>query len=271
MSTQQTIAFIGTGNMANAIIAGLLKNNFIPNNIIASSPSATEKSHLNMFNIQVTSDNTFAAENADIIVLEVKPAMIQSVCQSLKDTIKLKNPIIISIAAGVSTDRIQEALDNDQISVLRAMPNIAATVMASATGLYANKNTSIDEKLITESLFRSIGTILWADDEDKLDAITAIAGSGPAYLFYLFEAMQSAAEALGIDKNSAQLLIAETATGAAKMAMETSESFETLRRFVTSPKGTTEAATDYLSQHNVKEIMMQAVKAAHSRAKALSK
>ena len=150
------------------------------------------------------------------------------------------------------------------------MPNIASAVGAGTTGLFSTASVSEDQKTFAESLFRSVGATVWTNDENQLDVITAVSGSGPAYLFYIFEAMQKAAESLGFDSEQAKLLVAQTATGAAKMVMETSESFEQLRRFVTSEKGTTAAAISVFDQHNMQNIVIDAINAAFNRAKELS-
>lgn len=269
MLNQKTIAFIGAGNMASAIIGGLLNNGMPADHIWASSPHIAEKSHLAAKNIHTTTNNIEAAAHADIVVLSVKPHLIADICHQLKATINDKDCLVISIAAGTSIKTIADTFQTDT-PIIRAMPNIAAAVSASATTLFANTQASKEQKTTAESLFRSVGTVFWSEVEDKLNAFTAIAGSGPAYLFYVFEALQDAAEQIGIDKDTAKLLIAETAIGAAKMALESSEDFVKLREFVTSPKGTTAAATDVLTNHHVKESFIKAVEAAFEKAKELS-
>lgn len=267
MNNAPTLAFIGTGNMASAIISGLIKMDFPVTNIWASSPNIDNKESLKKTGMHLTTDNKTAVKHADIIVLAVKPHQIQSVCGEIKSI--TENKLVISVAAGVSIHTIQKALDSKKTAVVRVMPNIAATVSASATGLYANDSVSQSQKDQVETLFRSIGTTVWATSEDQFNAITAVAGSGPAYSLYLFEAMQAAAEEIGIDKETAKLLIAETATGAAKIALESSDDFDQIRKRVTSPNGTTQAATDYMTQHDFKKTIKNAVKAAFSRAKEL--
>jgi len=203
-------------------------------------------------------------------MLAVKPNMIPTVCEELQSIVHKNNPLVISLATGITIHAIQHSLQTNKASLIRAMPNVAATVSAGVTGLFANDNVTAAQKMLAESLFRAVGTTHWLMHENQLDAITAISGSGPAYLFYLFEAMQKAAESFGLQKEIAQLLIAETATGAAKMALESGEDFHQLRQKVTSPKGTTQAAIDVLTSHQVDNTLVEAIKAAYDRAKVLS-
>lgn len=265
MHTHKTIAFIGAGNMARAMIAGLLQNGFNPDHIWASSPTIQKSEHCH-----TTQRNTEAAENADVIVFAVKPWMMQTVCEEIKSIITKKNPLLISLVTGTKTQSILHWIHNESVSLIRTMPNIASAVSAGVTGLFANAVATAAQKEFAESLFRSVGATLWLNDESQLDIITAVSGSGPAYLFYIFEAMQKAAESLGLASDQAKLLVAQTATGAAKMVMERDESFEQLRRLVTAEKGTTAAATAVFDQHHTQTVVKDAIEAAYHRAKELS-
>lgn len=264
-----TIAFIGTGNMAKAMIIGLIQNGFLVNNIWASSPSIEKSHRLQSHGIHLTSDNVIAAKNADVIVLAVKPFVMQSVCEELKNIFYEKKPLLISLATGVTINSISKWIEKENYPIVRTMPNIASAVGAGETGLFANAFVDESQKMIAESVFRSVGATLWLLDENQLDVITAISGSGPAYLFYIFEAMQKAAMALGITTEDAKLLVSQTAVGAAKMVMESNDSFEQLRQFVTSEKGTTAAAIDIFNQHDTQNIIKKAIEAALKRAKEL--
>ncbi|OGT42129.1 MAG: pyrroline-5-carboxylate reductase [Gammaproteobacteria bacterium RIFCSPHIGHO2_12_FULL_40_19] len=270
MDNHKTIAFIGAGNMAGAIIAGLLQNGFSNDHIIACSPNIQQREHFKNLAIRITSDNREAATQADVIVFGVKPFMLKNVCDELKTIIHQKKQLLISIVAGIKTSTITKWIHHEYGPIVRTMPNIASAVGAGVTGLFANAHVDEHQKILAESLFRSVGTTLWMHDENQLDIITAISGSGPAYLFYIFEAMQKAAINLGIDADQAKLLVAQTATGAAKLAMETGESFEQLRHFVTSEKGTTAAAIDIFNAHHTQDIVKDAIHAALKRAKELS-
>jgi pyrroline-5-carboxylate reductase len=271
MDQHKKIAFIGAGNMARAMIAGLLNNGFPADHIWASSPNVEKHEKIKQkFGIHLTANNAEAAKQADVIVFAVKPWVMQPVCAELKKIIQAKKPLLISLVTGTKTTRIVDWCENGYAALIRTMPNIASAVGAGATGLYANAHATEDQKAFAESLFRSIGTTIWLQQEDHLDVITAISGSGPAYLFYVYEAMQKAAQALGLSEAQAKLLVAQTATGAAKMVMETEDSFEMLRRLVTAEKGTTAAATQVFDQHDMQGIIKQAIQAAHHRAKELS-
>ncbi|PIZ05002.1 MAG: pyrroline-5-carboxylate reductase [Gammaproteobacteria bacterium CG_4_10_14_0_8_um_filter_38_16] len=271
MNKNKAIAFIGAGNMARAMIAGLIQNHFPADHIWASSPNiATHPHYKNDFHIHTTDNNIEAAKQADIIVFAVKPWLMETVCQEIKNVLHEKQPLLISFVTGITTPTISRYLENKHSAIVRTMPNIASSVGAGATGLFANDFTTPDQKIFSESLFRSIGTTVWVENENQLDVITAVSGSGPAYLFYIFEAMQKAAESMGLSSEQAKLLIAQTATGAAKMSMETDQSFEQLRRLVTAEKGTTAAATAVLNQHDVTSIIKMAMEAAFNRAKELA-
>lgn len=218
----------------------------------------------------LTSSNVEAAQEADVIVLGVKPWGIESVCQELKSIIHHKKPLIVSLAAGIKTAKIVCSCEKENLPIVRAMPNIASAVGAGMTGLFANAFVTQAQKNLVETIFRSTGAVCWVDDEAQLDDVTVVSGSGPAYFFYLFEAMQATAESLGLSSTQARMLVIETAVGAAKMGLERQESFAQLRRLVTSEKGVTAAATAVFDQHQLKTIVDEAMKAALVRAKELA-
>ena len=209
-------------------------------------------------------------KQADIIVFAVKPWVMETVCEEIKAIIQENDPLLISFVTGIKTTSITNWISHSHCALIRTMPNIASAVGAGTTGLFANPHATSDHKDFAESLFRSVGVAIWLQNEDLLDVITAISGSGPAYLFYIFEAMQNAAESLGLNAVEAKLLVAQTATGAAKMVMETEESFDQLRRLVTAEKGTTAAAIAVLEQYDVQKTVKQAIEAAFHRAKELA-
>ena len=270
-NTKKTIAFIGAGNMSRAFIAGLLQSGFDPKAIWASSPTVGKHNELNALSIHTTTNNVEAAEHADIIVFGVKPWVIETICVELKKIIQDKKPLLISLATGVKTETMAEYLENKEVHLVRTMPNIASAVGAGATCLFANTSVTHEQKLFAEELFRATGAAVWVDDENQLDVITAVSGSGPAYLFYFFDAMQSVGESMGLTAEQAKILVSQTAVGAAKMAMERSESFEQLRRLVTAEKGTTAAATAVFDQNELKNIVKKAMQACLARAKELAK
>lgn len=272
MKNNKVIAFIGAGNMARAMITGLLENGFHSNHIWASSPGIKQRDHFkNILPIQITTSNVEAASHADVIVLAVKPWMIETVANEIKSIVQQKKALLISVVTGIKTHTFSEFMGNHMIPIVRTMPNIASSVGAGMTALFATTSVSEEQKMFAESLFRSMGSAMWVADENQLDVITAVSGSGPAYLFYVFEAMQSAAESMGLSAEQSKLLITQTAVGAAKMAIETDHSFESLRKMVTAEKGTTAAATAILDERNTKKIVHDAMMAAWHRAKELSK
>lgn len=262
----QKIAFIGAGNMTRALVVGLLNGGFNPKQITASNPSSEKLVQFKeQFGIHVTESNVEAAVNADIVVLAVKPGKIALVCEEIKSVIADKKILFISVATGVCVETIGRYLGGEP-SIIRAMPNTPVAVSAGATALFANDQTNELHKEIAEALFRRVGLAVWLNEESLLDAVTAVSGSGPAYYFLFMEAMQAAAEKMGLDGAVARLLSAQTALGASKMVMETQHSIEALRRSVTSPKGTTEAAISVFNQNNMRELVERAMLAAQKRA-----
>ncbi len=267
--TTPTITFIGAGNMARSIIHGLVANGFMAKDIWISNPSPEKLQALaNQFQVQVTGDNCIAAEHGDVIILAVKPNHIQLVCEELKTIIKDKNPLIISVASGVSADSIKQYLEH-QAAIVRAMPNIASAVQAGATALFANQQVSEDQCSLAESIFRAVGLVVWLEKEELMKVALAVSGSGPAYYFLVMEAMQQAAQKMGLPKEVAQMLVTQTALGAARLAMESDQDVEQLRRAVTSPKGTTEQAIHVFNDANLNKIVADAMQAASARAQEL--
>jgi len=272
MPAKKIIAFIGAGNMTRALVSGLIQNNVPADHIWVSSPEITKRHYEQLHpKIHATTNNIEAVKHANVIVLAVKPTHMKLVCTELSAMILEKKPLLISIATGITIESIQKWIGNVDCNIIRTMPNIAAAVAASTTGLYAKSCISEGQKHWTESFFRSVGSTIWLENESQLDAITAISGSGPAYLFYIFEAMQNAAMALNIPEHIAKWLVSETAISATTMASESDDTFRQLRDFVTSPNGTTRAALNVLDRHQVQMIFKDAIEAAHVRAQELSK
>lgn len=259
------IGFIGVGNMALAIINGLLKNSFNANDIYASDTNTellTQRQDELTINI---TNNTELVSICDVVILAVKPNIIKSVCLQIAHNNK---PLIISIAAGISVTSITKWLDNDS-AIIRLMPNTPATIGYGATGAYANNKTTIKQKQQVDKIIKSIGIGLWLDDERLLDTITAISGSGPAYFFYMLETMTDTAVELGLTKSDAHKLATQTALGAAFMAQQASEC-KSLRQKVTSPNGTTYAAIKTLDSKNVDKGFKLAIKSAYLRSQELA-
>jgi len=270
MMNNSKIAFVGAGNMAHSIIAGLLNANINKENIYASSPDTENlKTIKEQLDIHVDTDNKAVVKDARIVVLCVKPNKINFVLEELKEILLEQKPLIISVAAGVSIEVIELILGK-HLSIVRAMPNTPAMLSAGATGLYANGLVSENEQNISESIFRSVGIVVWAQHEKELDIITALSGSGPAYFFYLMEAMENAASEAGLPHETARLLAIQTAFGASKLALENHEEPAVLRQRVTSPKGTTEAAIKTLQANNLEATIKSALDAGIKRAEEIT-
>lgn len=266
----KNITFIGTGNMATALIRGLISAHY-PGQCITAHDLNPDKSRAlaTELGIRHEADPALAVKNAAIIVLAVKPNAIRVVCQTLKDHLHHK-PCIISVAAGVQLATIARFLENDILAMVRSMPNMPALISCGATGLYANANADHAEREWAESLFRAVGIVHWCDKESALDAITALSGSGPAYIFLVMEAMQEAAMALGLDENLAKSFSIQTVLGASRVALETMHPLAELRKQVTSPGGTTEKALEVFEQGNLKALFARAIESACKQAKVLS-
>ncbi len=266
---EQKIGFIGCGNMALAIIQGLIKQHTAADNISASSPSAEKLTKINQrMKIHVTTDNQEIAAVSEVLVLAVKPQILPQICQQLK-TIDLSKTLIISIAAGITTDKIATLLEQP-VSIIRAMPNTPATISAGATGLFANSKTTHQQKQTATLIFEAIGKANWVSQEDLIDVVTAIAGSSPAYVFLFIQAMVEQAIEQGLDETNAKELATQAVMGAAKLAQSKSdESLKSLQAAVTSPGGTTAAAIACFQQNNFSNIVKKAVSAAISRGKEL--
>lgn len=263
------IAFIGAGNIGRALVVGLIATGVSPDRIFVSNPSTEKLQWLQQhLKVQTTQNNAEAAAKADVIVLAVKPANIALVCAELKDIITEQSPLIVSVATGVLTQTIESYLGH-QAAIVRAMPNTPAAVSAGATGLYANTHTTEEQKELAEMLFRAVGVSVWLEDEALLDSVTAVSGSGPAYCFLFMEAMQQAAESMGLTPDVARLLVSQTVLGAARMVMETDQNVVQLRASVTAPNGATEAAIHVFEANNIRQLIADAMQAACDRSKAM--
>ncbi len=269
MHLKPTIAFIGAGNIAASLIGGLINGGYDAAKIIVSNPSFEKLTALkSKFSVNITNDNAEAVKQADVIVLAVKPNKFFDVCSELRNSIS-KKQLVISVAAGIQTQQIQQWLDNN-ISVIRCMPNTPCLIGAGASGLFANTVTSKDEREFAESMMRTVGVTIWVDSEEKIDIVTTLSGSGPAYFLLVFECLIKAGTLLGLDEDQARLLTLQTALGATRMALESDNSIIELRHKVTSPGGTTEAALNILQQNQLETIFLEALSAGKNRAKEMA-
>ena len=263
--------FIGGGNMAEAIIKGILSNKTMrPKNVIVSDISASRLETLKEnYKIAVTHDNLEAAKNSRILFLCVKPQSMEDLLTELTDGIAGET-VVVSIVAGITTEFIQDILGD--VPVIRVMPNTPALCGAGAAGIYATAiaRDSMDEVV---AIFDAVGKTVVVEDEAMMDTVTAVSGSGPAYFFLLMEEMIAAAQELGMDYDSAKLLTLQTAYGAARLAIEADKTGETpkqLRERVTSPGGTTAAALKIFERDQFGAIVLMAIESARQRSKELS-
>ncbi|HUH56952.1 MAG TPA: pyrroline-5-carboxylate reductase [Pseudomonadales bacterium] len=265
------IAFIGGGNMATSIIGGLIKQAVInPQLIHVADTNAEQRLHLEKtFAVNVHADGLSAISNADIVVLAVKPQVMKSVLAPLKNTLNQQHSLLVSIAAGISTQSLQEWSGCN--AIVRCMPNTPALIGLGATGLFATEAVNTEQRQLTDSLLRAVGTTVWLNNEADIDAVTAVSGSGPAYFFLLIEAMTAAGQQLGLSAEAARLLTLQTAVGASQLAQQADVDAGELRKRVTSPGGTTEQAILSLENSGFRAMVNTALQAAKQRAEELSK
>lgn len=262
-----TIAFVGAGNMARSLIGGLLASSYDAARIRACDPSPEQRAAAAALGVAVAADNAAAIATADVVVLAVKPQVMGTVTAALPLSC---DQLVISIAAGVPIASIERWSSAAQ-PVVRCMPNTPALLGAGVTGLYANPAVGTTGRMLAERILGAAGRTIWVENEDQLDAVTAVSGSGPAYFFYLMEAMIEAGQALGLSKAVAEELTLETAYGAALMARQRNAEPALLRRNVTSPGGTTERALNILENAGVRRSVAAAVGGAAERARELAR
>lgn len=271
MSTSPTISFIGAGNMASAIIGGMLDSGFQAGDIWVSAPDDNHLQSLRKrFGISVTTDNRYCAEQADIVILAVKPQVMADVCRDIAPMVQNTRPLMVSIAAGLTSDTLDEWLGGG-LPLVRVMPNTPSLVGKGAAGLFANNQVKDKQKKMVQSVFESIGSALWVEDENLLHAVTALSGSGPAYFFLMLEALESAATEAGIEADTARALAIQTMAGAAEMAGRSEHDPAQLKRNVMSPGGTTEQAIHTFEDGGLRELVKKAYGAAFERSQEMSK
>lgn len=262
----EVITFIGGGNMAASLVGGLVADGWDPDRIRVSEPNDERRRALaDRYGIRTLAENPQACSDADVVVLAVKPQAVKAVAEEVASAVRARGALLISIAAGVREPDIQRWLGGGA-AVVRSMPNTPAVVQTGATGLFANAHVNEQQRDLAETVLRAVGLTLWVDREELLDAITALSGSGPAYFFLLMEALEEAGHKLGLGLDEARILTLQTALGAAKMALESSDAPATLRAKVTSPGGTTERALAVLEQGGMRALVSQALEAARARA-----
>ena len=264
------IGIVGAGNMARSLVGGLVDAGYSSENICVTSPTQAKlDAFQSAFGVMTDTVNEVAVRGCDVVLFAVKPNVLATVVQELANAIQEHSPLVISIAAGVRALKIQEWVGSST-AIVRCMPNTPAMLQCGATALFSNAQVSVAQKELAESILRAVGVTLWLEDEDQLDAVTALSGSGPAYFFLVIEAMKKAAISLGLDDSDANLLTLQTALGAARMALESSQDVHELREQVTSRGGTTERALQVLEAGDLSGLFADAITQAAERAKELS-
>lgn len=265
-AVNSNICFIGGGNMAQALIGGLISRGLPPTRITVSDPVEQIRQLLQEKEVHVTQDNVAAIKNADVVVLAVKPQVLATVLRPLKGL--LSDKLVISIIAGAEIQTISNLIDSNRI--VRVMPNTPALVQTGAHGIYANDVVGTSDRELASQILAATGLTIWVNSEAQIDAVTAVSGSGPAYFFYLMESMIRAGKNLGLDEKVATALTLQTALGAAQMAITSSNTPSELRKNVTSPNGTTQAALEVFDRAQISQNIQSALAAAQKRSQELA-
>jgi pyrroline-5-carboxylate reductase len=269
-SSSSGIAFIGGGNMARSLIAGLIRRGVAPASIRVAEPVEALRSALAQdFGVTPVADAAHAVPGTALWVMAVKPQVMREVCAGLAEAAQLAAPVVVSIAAGITGGQLDRWLGGGR-AIVRAMPNTPALVGAGVTGLFANARVTPEQRALAEQVLASAGRTVWIEDEALMDAVTAVSGSGPAYVFLLAEAMEAAALEQGLPAEAARTLVLDTVLGAARMLTEAGEAPAELRRRVTSPGGTTQAAIETFQAGGLEALTAKAIDAATRRGRELS-
>jgi len=263
------LTFIGGGNMAAALIGGLIRRGIAPAHLVAADPGADALARLaREFGVRTCADNVEAVHDAEVVVIAVKPQQIRAVCLALAPALTHK-PLVISVAAGIPHAALSRWLGSG-VPVVRTMPNRPALNGFGATGLYAPPAVGAAHRALAESIMAAVSATVWVDHESQMDTVTALSGSGPAYFFLFMEALEAAARERGLPAEVAHQLTLATAYGAARMARDSSDSLAALREQVTSKGGTTAAALAVLDAAGLRAIVAHAVAAADRRSAELA-
>ncbi|CAN5331951.1 pyrroline-5-carboxylate reductase [soil metagenome] len=270
MDEYPDIAFIGGGNMARSLIGGLVSRGWPAARLHVAEPNVHLRESLTgEFGVDTGADNAQVASRASVWLFAVKPQVMRAVAQAMAPAAVAQHPLVISIAAGVTGGQLDRWLGGGQ-AVVRAMPNTPALLGAGATGLHANAKVDAAQRAVADRVLAAAGTTTWIADEVGIDAVTAVSGSGPAYVFLLAEAMQAAGVAEGLEPEAARALALQTIFGSARMLLESGEPAEVLRQRVTSPNGTTHAAIETFEAGGFRELVARAIAAAAARGRELS-
>ncbi len=267
----KTIAFIGAGNMTRSIISGLVRQGYPATKIIASNPSQPKLTALAQdYGIRTTTVNHEACDLAEVVVLAVKPQLMAQMCADLAAQSSLADKLFISIAAGLTVQRLHSML-GQAVPLIRVMPNTPSLLGQGVSGLYADEQTTTQQRDFVSDMMRHVGQIIWVDAEKDINGVIAAAGSSPAYFFYFLQAMAEEAVAMGFTPESARMMVQEAMRGSAEMVCQNPHlSLEELRAQVTSKGGTTAAAVASLQQDGLPDIVSRAMRAAVARAQQMS-
>ena len=270
MSTPPLL-FIGAGNMARSLIGGLIDEGYPTDAITVTdiNPTALDAAQKD-FGIHTTANTSAAVQAAVVIVLAVKPQCLRDVCDTLRDPIQLTTPLVVSVAAGIRSFDLDLWLGGG-VAIVRCMPNTPALIRCGVSGAYANRATDPIQRRTAQRLLSAVGRVVWVEDEDQIDAVTAVSGSGPAYFFLIIEAMQAEARSLGLSAEQADTLVLETAFGASSMARASTLDIVSLRAGVTSKDGTTAAAIEVFEDAGLRDLLSQGIRAAAARSSALGR
>lgn len=265
-----TIAFIGAGNMGRAILGGLRAGGHPASHLRAADADAAALARAaREFGIATDADNRVVAAGADVLVLAIKPQQIEAVARALAAAAGTHKPLVLSIAAGIPTAALAAWFGADT-PIVRSMPNTPALIGRGTSALYATATTDAARRATAESIMRAVGVVHWLDDEALMDAVTALSGSGPAYVFRVIESLSAAGAQLGLAPVLARRLALETVAGAAELALGSAQDPATLRQQVTSKGGTTERALAALEEGGIDTLFARALSAARDRSRALS-
>jgi len=264
------LAFIGGGNMAAALISGLIKRGITPGRLVVADPNQDQLQRLvRDFRIEAAPDNASAVHGAEVVILAVKPQLLRGVALGLAPHLQKGRPLVISVAAGIPHAALARWF-GPEVPVIRTMPNRPALNGFGATGLYAPAGVGTPCRALAEELMAAVSATVWVQHESQMDTVTALSGSGPAYFFLFMEALEAAAHERGLPTDIAHRLTLETAFGAAQMARESPDTLATLREQVTSKGGTTAAALEVLNAAGLRAIVAHAVAAADRRSAELA-
>ncbi len=265
------IGFIGGGNMARALVGGLVSSGYPHELLFIAEPSAQRRDDIapGLPGVTIGADNHAVAAAADCLVLAVKPQLMQEVCTDIAATVQQHRPLIISVAAGTHSRDIDKWLGGD-FAIVRVMPNQPALLLKGASGLFANEKTSNEDRNRAVEIISAVGSVVNVADEDSIDAVTAISGTGPAYFYLLIDMLIQAAEHFGLDPQAAHKLVMDTAQGSAALAAVSGETMEAMIEHVRSPGGTTAAAFAVFDDEKVRDIFHKAFTAARDRSRELA-